>query len=203
MTPEQIIAVVTALLSAEPDLAAFTAIRAGGADPRYPVTVEACPSNAVPPTEVEGGTVICGRVNLPEDHGKPDGTRIDLAFAVLKARTQSPVPDPVIYQHGGPGGGALTALAGVVHPLFDGYRSRRDVVTFDQRAAGISSASGSRRAMCPANWRGYRAFEQSGALAREPTRRGCNRGARWPRRCMHATTPCSTSRCRSGSSSTG
>ena len=139
MTPEQIIAVVTALLAAEPDPAAFSVIKAGGAHPAYPVTVEACPAQAVPPTEVEGRTVICGRVTVPEDHAKPEGRRIDLAFAVLKARTQSPVPDPVIYLHGGPGGGALTALSGVVRPLFDGYRNRRDVVTFDQRAAGISS----------------------------------------------------------------
>lgn len=139
MTPDQIIAVVTALLSAEPDPSAFATLRSGGADPRYPVALEACPPNAVPPTEVEGSTVICGRVNVPEDHAKPDGTRIDLAFAVLKARTLSPVADPVIYLHGGPGGGAITGLAGIVHPLFDGYRSRRDVVTFDQRAAGISS----------------------------------------------------------------
>lgn len=139
MTPDQIIAVVTALLSAEPDPSAFASLRGGGVDPRYPVTIEACPKGAVPATEVEGRTVICGRVDVPEDHAKPDGQRIDLAFAILKARTQSPVPDPVIYLHGGPGGGALTALAGVVHPLFDGYRSRRDVVTFDQRAAGISS----------------------------------------------------------------
>ncbi len=139
MTPEQIIAVVTALLSGAPDPAAFPTLLSGGADPRYPVTVEACPANAVPVTEVEGSTVICGRVNVPEDHGKPDGKRIDLAFAVMKARTLSPVPDPVIYLHGGPGGGAVKALAGIVHPLFDGYRARRDVVTFDQRAAGISS----------------------------------------------------------------
>lgn len=139
MTPDQIIAVVTALLTGAPDPAAFPAIAAGGADPRYPVMIEACPASSVPPTEVEGSTVICGRVNVPEDHGKPDGTRIDLAFAVLKARTQSPVPDPVIYLHGGPGGGAILGLAGIVHPLFDGYRTRRDVVTFDQRAAGISS----------------------------------------------------------------
>lgn len=139
MTPDQIIAVVTALLSGAPDPAAFPAITAGGADPRYPVTVEACPASAFPPTEVEGTTVICGRVNVPEDHSKPDGTRIDLAFAVLKARTLSPVADPVMYLHGGPGGGAIMGLAGIVHPLFDGYRTRRDVVTFDQRAAGISS----------------------------------------------------------------
>lgn len=139
MTPDQIIAVVTALLSGEPDASAFPVLRSGGADPRYPVTVEACPPNTVPPTEVEGSTVICGRVNVPEDHGRPDSKRIDLAFAVLKARTLSPVPDPVIYLHGGPGGGAIMGLAGIVHPLFDGYRTRRDVVTFDQRAAGISS----------------------------------------------------------------
>ncbi len=139
MTPEQIISVVTALLSAEPDPAAFSTIKAGGGDARYQVVVDACPANTVPPSEIEGTTVICGRVNVPEDHGKPDGKRIDLAFAVLKARTLSPVPDPVIYLHGGPGGGAIGALAGIVHPLFDGYRSRRDVVTFDQRAAGISS----------------------------------------------------------------
>lgn len=139
MTPDQIIAVVTALLSGQPDPAAFPAIAAGGADPRYPVTIETCPATSVPPTEVEGSTVICGRVNVPEDHAKPDGRRIDLAFAVLKARTLSPAPDPVIYLHGGPGGGAIMGLAGIVHPLFDGYRNRRDVVTFDQRAAGISS----------------------------------------------------------------
>lgn len=139
MTPDQIVAVVMGLLTAEPDPSAFAAIRSGGANPNYPVTVEACPPNTVPPTEIEGSTVICGRVNVPENHAKPDGTRIDLAFAVLKARTQSPAPDPLIYLHGGPGGGAIQGLAGIVHPLFDGYRSRRDVVTFDQRAAGISS----------------------------------------------------------------
>ncbi len=139
MTPDQIVAVVTALLSGAHDPSAFPMLRSGGADPRYPVALEACPPNAVPPTEVEGSTVICGRVNVPEDHAKPDGTRIDLAFAVLKARTLSPVNDPVIYLHSGPGGGTITGLAGIVHPLFDGYRTRRDVVTFDQRAAGISS----------------------------------------------------------------
>ncbi|MCU0832330.1 MAG: alpha/beta hydrolase [Rhizobiaceae bacterium] len=139
MTPEQIITVVGWLLSADPVSEAFPVIASGGADPRYPVIVEACPANAVPPTDVEGKTVVCGRVSVPENHDKPDGNRIELAFAVLKAHTLSPVPDPVIYLHGGPGGGTVRELASIVHPLFDGYRSRRDVVTFDQRAAGISS----------------------------------------------------------------
>lgn len=139
MTPDQIFAVLMALLSGSPDPAAFPAITSGGADARYPVTVASCPPNSVPATEVEGSTAICGLVSVPENHDKPDGPRIDLTFAVLKARTQSPAPDPVIYLHGGPGGGTVKALAAIVHPLFDSYRSRRDVVTFDQRAAGISS----------------------------------------------------------------
>jgi pimeloyl-ACP methyl ester carboxylesterase len=58
---------------------------------------------------------------------------------VLKARTQSPAPDPVVYLHGGPGGGAVKDLWSTVVPIFDQFRARRDLVTFDQRAAGISS----------------------------------------------------------------
>jgi pimeloyl-ACP methyl ester carboxylesterase len=100
--------------------------------------IEACP-RPLPAAEVEGRTVICGRVDVPESHDTPDGPRISLAFAVLKARTESPAPDPLIYLHGGPGGGAVRDLAGIVVPIFEGHRARRDVVTFDQRAAGISS----------------------------------------------------------------
>jgi pimeloyl-ACP methyl ester carboxylesterase len=138
MTPDQIVAAVMALVSGTADPAAFATIRAGGADTRYPVTVEACP-RPLPAGEVEGQTVICGRVQTPEVHGKDDSRRIDLAFAVLKARTQSPAPDPVVYLHGGPGGGAVRDLWSIVVPIFDQFRARRDLVTFDQRAAGISS----------------------------------------------------------------
>lgn len=138
MTSEQILATVAALLAAEPDPAAFPAVTAGGADPRFPVTVEACP-RPLPQGEIEGRTVICGRVDVPERHGAPDGRRIALSFAVLKSRSLSPANDPVIYLHGGPGGGAVADLAPLVAPLFDHFRDRRDVVTFDQRAAGLSS----------------------------------------------------------------
>ncbi len=138
MTPDQIVAAVMALVSGTTDPTAFATIRAGGADARYPVTVEACP-RPLPAGEMEGQTVICGRVEVPEVHGKADSRRIGLAFAVLKARTQSPAPDPVVYLHGGPGGGAVRDLWSIVVPIFDQFRSRRDLVTFDQRAAGISS----------------------------------------------------------------
>lgn len=138
MTPEQIIATVMSLLSVAPADQAFPVIAAGGAVAAYPVTLEPCP-RPLPAAEVEGKTVICGRVEVPENHDRADGPRIGLSFAVLKARTQSPAPDPLVYLHGGPGGGAVRDLAGIVVPIFEGHRARRDVVTFDQRAAGISS----------------------------------------------------------------
>jgi pimeloyl-ACP methyl ester carboxylesterase len=138
MTADQIIAAVMALVSGTADPSAFATIRDGGADARYPVAIEACP-RPLPAGEVEGQTVICGRVDVPEVHGKAGSRRIGLAFAVLKARTQSPAPDPVVYLHGGPGGGAVKDLWSVTVPIFDQFRIRRDLVTFDQRAAGISS----------------------------------------------------------------
>ncbi len=138
MTPDQIVAAVMTLIAGTADPNAFSEVKNGGADPRYPVSVEACP-RPLPPGEIEGKTLICGRVEVPEVHGNDKSRRIGLAFAVLKARTQSPAPDPVVYLHGGPGGGAVVDLWSVTVPIFDQFRSRRDVVTFDQRAAGISS----------------------------------------------------------------
>ena len=138
MTPDQIVAAVMALVAGTTNPTDFATIRAGGADARYPVTVEACP-RPLPSGEIEGQTVICGRVEVPEVHGNDDSRRIQLAFAVLKARTQSPAHDPVVYLHGGPGGGAVKDLWSIAVPIFDQFRGRRDLVTFDQRAAGISS----------------------------------------------------------------
>ena len=138
MTPDQIVAAVMALVSGTADPSAFATIRAGGADTRYPVTVEDCP-RPLPAGEIEGQTVICGRVEVPEVHGNEGSRRIKLAYAVLRARTLSPAPDPLVYLHGRPGGGAVKDLWSIVVPIFDQFRARRDLVTFDQRAAGISS----------------------------------------------------------------
>jgi len=137
MTPDQITALVMTLLSAQPDGTAFQTLMAGGHDARYPVTVEACP-RPLPAADIEGQTVICGRITVPENHTNPDGNRVDLAFAVLKARSLSPAPDPVVYLHGGPGGRAVPDIA-FNAGMFDNLRERRDLVLFDQRASGISA----------------------------------------------------------------
>jgi pimeloyl-ACP methyl ester carboxylesterase len=87
--------------------------------------------------EIEGETVICGTVTVPEDYDKPDGTQIELAFALLKSDSLSPAPDPVIYLHGGPGAAELKDLA-KMSERFAPIRQSRDVVIFDQRGTGHS-----------------------------------------------------------------
>ncbi|WP_373507821.1 hypothetical protein [Thiocapsa sp.] len=84
-------------------------ITAGGADVRYPVVAAPC-SLPLAPFEVEGQTVACGKVSVPEDHAKPDGRRIDLTFMIFKSRSPAPAPDAVVHLHGGPGSGIVNTL---------------------------------------------------------------------------------------------
>jgi hypothetical protein len=92
MSPDQIIPVLIALMTGATE-PAFDALRDGGHDSRYPVTIEACP-RPLGPMEVEGQTVICGRIDVPEDHEATGGATIPLAFAILKSRSTAPAPDP-------------------------------------------------------------------------------------------------------------
>ena len=89
--------------------------------------------------EVEGKTVICGTVSVPENYDDPTGNRIPLSYALLKASGDSPAPDPVIFLHGGPGSGELLTLVQFIED-FATVRQDRDVVVFDQRGAGFSNA---------------------------------------------------------------
>ncbi|TPW26334.1 alpha/beta fold hydrolase [Martelella alba] len=118
---------------------AFPAVASGGVDPLVPVQIKACP-RPIGKEEIEGKTIICGLVSVPEDHDTPDGKHIDLFFTVLKSHSSVPEPDPVAYLHGGPGAGTLESLEGVAQ-VFDPFRQTRDVIMWDQRAAGLSSQS--------------------------------------------------------------
>ena len=84
------------------------------------------------------GEIRCGYLEVPEDWAAPDGRRIEIAYAVLESRSAQPVPDPVIYLEGGPGGSALTGIE-LRAAIFDGMREERDVVLFDQRGTRLSS----------------------------------------------------------------
>ncbi|MBB4120667.1 alpha/beta hydrolase [Martelella radicis] len=118
---------------------AFPAVASGGVDPLVPVQIKACP-RPIGMEEIEGKTIVCGLVSVPEDHDTPDGKHIGLFFTVLKSHSSVPEPDPVVYLHGGPGAGTLESLEGVAQ-VFDPFRQTRDVVMWDQRAAGLSSQS--------------------------------------------------------------
>jgi pimeloyl-ACP methyl ester carboxylesterase len=138
MTPDQILAFVLALTSPQPAALASPVIAAGGADSRYPVVATPCP-RPLAPYEIEGRTVACGKVNVPENHDKPEGRRIDLTFMVFKARSLAPAPDPVVYLHGGPGVG-IVGNPLLISRFLNELRARRDIVAFDQR--GVSTSAG-------------------------------------------------------------
>ncbi len=138
MTPDQILAFVLALTSPQPAAPAFPVIAAGGADSRYPVKAAPCP-RPLAPFEIEGRTVVCGTVSVPEDHARPDGRRIALTFMVFKSRSLAPAPDAVVHLHGGPGCGIIENVA-LTSTYFEGLRARRDVVAFDQR--GVDTSAG-------------------------------------------------------------
>jgi pimeloyl-ACP methyl ester carboxylesterase len=93
-----------------------------------------CPF-AVPRGEVEGQTIQCGYLSVPQDRTQPDGRQVRLAFAVLSSPEGLSAPDPLIYFEGGPGGSALT---GIGDWLESPFRDERDIVLLDQRGSGYS-----------------------------------------------------------------
>ncbi len=84
------------------------------------------------------GNLRCGKLQVPENHSKPGGRKISIAYVVAPARQKPARSDALIYFSGGPGGGSLNAgfirfLAG--SPLTE----HRDLVLFDQRGIQFSS----------------------------------------------------------------
>ncbi len=99
---------------------------------KYEVT--ACPRQLVR-GEVEGDTVVCGTVSVPELHTKLFGKRLELAVLTLKAKTDTPLADPIIFLQGGPGGAALETID---YWQDLPWRETRDIVLVDQRGTGYS-----------------------------------------------------------------
>jgi pimeloyl-ACP methyl ester carboxylesterase len=139
MSPEQLITALSLLLSDSP-AATFDRLVAGGHDARYPVEVTACPETSEP-LDIEGQTLLCGTVSVPENYAQPDGRRIPLHFVLGAARSRAPFPDAIVYLHGGPAGGALDNIAQTTGTVLGAHRAHRDVVSFDQRGAMLSSTN--------------------------------------------------------------
>lgn len=85
----------------------------------------------------------CGWLIRPLHGSFTDDVR--LPVAVFKATGDNPQPDPLIYLHGGPGGGIVAFLGaellagGTVYDrLIAPFAQDRDVIMFDQRGAGLA-----------------------------------------------------------------
>jgi pimeloyl-ACP methyl ester carboxylesterase len=91
--------------------------------------------------EVEGKTMECGIVTVPENYNKPDGRAIELFYMRLFSTSKSPAADPLIYLSGGPGIAGTNEVSDnpITLANLNQIRERRDVVTYDQRGTGYSN----------------------------------------------------------------
>jgi len=80
-----------------------------------------------------GEAVDCGYLLVPENRSDPNSPTIELAVAIV--RSPAPLPDPIIYLEGGPGGSALAAPEAWYDAAF---RANRDIILIDQRGTGYS-----------------------------------------------------------------
>lgn len=129
---------VTTVLAA---LLALTALTLGV----RPVAAQTALSSAeipcpmpLPPGAVEGETIICGQIEVPENWENPTDRTITLTYARLVSTNLSPVADPILYFMGGPGGSVLAAQ-GAPGADFGFLRGTRDVIVFDQRGNRYSA----------------------------------------------------------------
>lgn len=96
-----------------------------------------CPMT-LPAGDIDGETMVCGQIEVPENWDNPTGKTIVVTYAIAKAINNAPFPDPIMYFEGGPGISALEEIEALV-----GYTQRirqtRDIIFFDQRGIRYSS----------------------------------------------------------------
>lgn len=109
--------------------------------PHYHATFQASPCPfPVPPDQVEGKTLECGYLIVPENRGDPKSRDIRIAVAIFRHPDGDPRPDPIIYLVGGPGGSILDIVARVGFEAQFGpmWAAGRDIILFDQRGVRYS-----------------------------------------------------------------
>ena len=91
--------------------------------------------------EVEGETMECGIVTVPENYAEPEGRQIELFYMRLFSTSKSPAADPLVYLSGGPGIAGTNEVSGnpITLSNLNQIRERRDIVTYDQRGTGYSN----------------------------------------------------------------
>jgi len=93
-------------------------------------------------TVVEGHTVQCGTVIVPESHAHPTtGKTIALPVAVYKALTPHPAPEPIVFLTGGPGQSGEFYAQLLTDPFYHAYAAHNDLIIFDERGTGAAVPS--------------------------------------------------------------
>ncbi len=92
----------------------------------------------LPEGDVEGETVVCGQIEVPQEWDNPDSSMINIGYAILRAHSNDPAADPIIYFDGGPGISSLGNVS-VYNDAFAHLRQDRDIILWDQRGNLFSS----------------------------------------------------------------
>lgn len=82
--------------------------------------------------------VDCGQMVVEETRGSGNDRRVTFPVVIVRA-LHHPKPDPVIWLHGGPGGGAIARLPERLKQRRMPITEDRDWIFLDQRGAGLSS----------------------------------------------------------------
>jgi pimeloyl-ACP methyl ester carboxylesterase len=97
-----------------------------------------CPFD-LPQGQVEGESVDCGYLIVPENRFDPQTSSIRLAVAIFHPQDGITEPNPIIYLTGGPGGSVLENVAQNFDVTFEPVvASGRDLIMLDQRGVGRS-----------------------------------------------------------------
>ncbi len=97
-----------------------------------------CPM-PVPDGVVEGETLRCGYVTLPEFHDQPGERTVRLAVAVFSALGEDKVADPLVVAPPGPGTSAILSIGPeVAGGVGQALRAQRDVVLVENRGLVLS-----------------------------------------------------------------
>ena len=91
---------------------------------------------------VDGQTIRCGYVTVPESRQNPNGAKVQLAVAIFKSPNVQNDVSPVVRLEGGPGGPSLDNWARyITSSNLSTFVFHHDLIMFDQRGTGYSTPS--------------------------------------------------------------
>ena len=102
---------------------------------------EAARSTGGPATSPAGGVELeCATLPVPLDHEDPDGETIDIALARVPATDPDERIGSLVFNPGGPGGSGIDFLSSAAVAVPTEISERFDLVGFDPRGVGASTA---------------------------------------------------------------